>query len=79
MVAQYRGDAVRFPDGLLGGPRLRGCGREGRRFSVGGCGCGLVPISWCDFRFGPRARVVVLLMSWRLASGVLTDPWYSAV
>ena len=56
---------------------LQWCG--GWRLGVGEGGRGLVPVSACDFGFGPWARVVVWPVCRRLVFVVLGDPWYFAV
>ncbi len=56
---------------------LQWCG--GWRLGVGEGGRGLVPVSACDFGFGPRFRAVVWPVCRRLVIVVLGDRWSFAV
>ena len=46
---------------------------------VGGRRCGLVPMLWCDSRFGPQVRVAARQVCRWLVLRCRWVPWYSAV
>ena len=56
---------------------LQWCG--GWRLGVGGGGRGLVPVSSCDFGFGPQIQVSLRSRWLRLIIVMSGDPWYFAV
>ena len=61
----------------IGIPRF--CGGAAVVGSVlGGCRCGLVPMSWCDSRFGPWIRAVAWPVCRLLVLRCWCVPWHSA-